>query len=205
MKKVIIFVFLVLLFSGCATGPVQVATNEADGIRTNYEDPKTKGLFYKYQGLLKDIYSRFNSSGIGIYKEGVGFTTLRGQKGGKFSYLLVSIRPNDINFDEGSTQSNERFSYVIQLYFPKYFKYIKRNDLDKDDIDGLAFGIYWPVRDFTQCDKYGGFIEYAIVYIPKEDVWDLQDHRISMEEVMERAEIMTSLNLAPAISVRPVF
>ena len=84
-------------------------------------------------------------------------------------------------------------------------KIIKGSDLNRKDIAGLAFGVYWPVRDFSQCQKNGGFIEYLYVYLKKGDAQDVLAGRRDYMDVLNDAEIYTSWNLQPAKSVRPVF
>ena len=82
---------------------------------------------------------------------------------------------------------------------------LKKEDLDRNDIEGLALGIYWPVRDYSQCDTYGGFVEYIHVYFSRDDAWDVLDGKETFDEAVENSEVITSLNLQPAKSVRPVF
>jgi hypothetical protein len=89
--------------------------------------------------------------------------------------------------------------------FPKYLKFMKSSDLDRDDIEGLEFGIYWPVRDYSQCNTYGGFIEYIHIYFKKDEAQDVIDGRRDYADSLQDAEIITSLGLQPAKSVRPVF
>jgi hypothetical protein len=204
MKKCVIVFLLFLLFS-CATGPIHIATNESESIKSTYEEAKLKELYTKYNELLRQIYLRLNRSNIGIYKEGIGFTTLHDENNEKYYYLMVHIRPSDVYFDGNTTKPEQRFSHVLQQHFKKYLNYIQKEDLNKDGIDGLAFGIYWPVRDYSQCNQYGGFLEYAIIYFQKDDVWDIFENRKTFVEVVQNTEVITSLNLGPPQSVRPVF
>jgi hypothetical protein len=71
-----------------------------------------------------------------------------------------------------------------------------------DGVDGLAFGVYWPVRDLSQCDTYGGFLEYTIIYFHKDDFVSLIEKRATLSEAVENAEVVTSLARKPARSVR---
>jgi len=118
---------------------------------------------------------------------------------------MINIRPSEIVFDVNTTKPMERFGHILKNYFPKYLKLIKKEDIDREDIEGLALGIYWPVRDFSQCNQYGGFIEYIHVYIPREDVWDYIDGNKDFQALINSSEVITSLDLEPAKSVRPVF
>jgi hypothetical protein len=205
MKKCII-IFLLLFLCSCATdGPIHVAKNEAESFKSSYNEPKLRELYNKNDMLLKNIYLRLNASNINIYKEGIGLTILSDQNNEQLHYIMLNIRPSEIYFNENATTPEQRFSHVLTTYFPKYLHYIKKEDLDRDDIEGLALGIYWPVRDFSQCNQYGGFIEYIHIYFPKEDVWDILDGNKNFVDVVQNIEVITSLNLEPAKSVRPIF
>jgi hypothetical protein len=182
-----------------------VAKNEAESYKTTYEDARVQKLSKENEALLKNIYQRLSRSNINIYKEGIGITLLSDQKNEKLHYILIDIRPSEIAFNENATTPEQRFSYVLQNSFPKYLKLIKKEDLNHDDIEGLALGIYWPVRDFSQCDTYGGFIEYIHIYFMKEDVWDMLDGKKNFVDVVQSSEVIASLNLKPAQNVRPVF
>jgi hypothetical protein len=118
---------------------------------------------------------------------------------------MTSIRPQEICFDQVKSKPNERFSTVLTTSYDKYLGYMKKEDLQGDDLEGLAFGIYWPVRDFSQCDQYGGYIEYSIVYLSKDDFFDIKDGNKTFLDVAETAEIVVSLEQKPAVSVKPVF
>ena len=72
-------------------------------------------------------------------------------------------------FGEVQTKPKERFAEVFEHHFENNLRYLKAEDVRMDGVDGLAFGVYWPVRDLSQCDKYGGFLEYMIVYFHKDD------------------------------------
>ncbi|MCX5812887.1 MAG: hypothetical protein NT178_10140 [Proteobacteria bacterium] len=204
MKKVVLVCLLSFLYS-CAAGPIYMATNQAESMKTSYDDAKLKKLYAENESLLKGIYLRLSSSNVNIYKEGIGLTILNDDKNEKLHYIMMNIRPSEIVFNESTTKPEQRFSSVIGTYFPKYLNYIKKEDLNRDDIEGLALGIYWPVRDLSQCNQYGGFIEYIHIYFTREDVFDLLDKRKTFVEVVNDSEVITSLNLQPAKSVRPSF
>jgi len=205
MKKFIPVILLVFLCSCGTTGAVHMAKNEAESYKTTYEDAHVQKLSKDNEALLKTIYQRFRGSNINIYKEGIGITLLNDQKNEKFHYIMINVRPPDIAFNESTTTPEQRFSSVLQNYFPKYLKFIKKEDLNRDDIEGLALGIYWPVRDFSQCATYGGFIEYIHIYFMREDVWDMLDGKKNFVDVIQSSEVITSLNLKPAQNVKPVF
>lgn len=206
--KLIAAVSLVFFLFGCAggTGAVYVAKTESESIKSTYEDPRVQSLHHKNTDLVRDIYLRFIQSNVGIYRGGIGITTLTDQNNNKLHYIMVNIRPSDVYFDENTTKSEGRFSHVLMTAFPKYLKFMKSSDLDRDDIEGLAFGIYWPVRDYSQCNTYGGFIEYIHIYFRKNDAQDvIEGRRPYADSLTEDVEIITSLDLKPAKSVRPVF
>lgn len=204
MKKHFIMLLTLFIFCSCAAGPVYVAKNESESTKNIYLDEKSQALFNKNTDLFKDIYSRYNSSQINFYNEGLGVTTLKDEKNKTLSYLMVYIRPPEISFDENTTKPEERFSYAL-LEVPRYLKLMKSKDLERDGIEGLAFGIYWPVRDFSQCQKNGGFIEYLYIYLKKDDAQDILDGRKDYKATLVYSEVITSLGLKPAKSVRPVF
>jgi hypothetical protein len=193
-----------MLFS-CASGPVYVAKTETETMRTAYDDPQLKMLSTKHDGLLKDVYSRYQKAGVPFYTQGLGFTSIRDPQGQAHPYLMVNVRPGEICFDEVKSKPQQRLSEVLSKYFEKYLAYMTRDDLASPDIQGLAFGVYWPVRDFSQCDTYGGFLEYTIVYIRKGDFRQVKDGLKTFPEVAEDSEVLVSQQLKPAVSVRPVF
>lgn len=204
--KIVIAVSLAFFLFGCSTpGPVYMARTESESIKSAYEDPHVRSLHQKNADLVRDIYWRFIQSNVGIYRGGIGITTLTDQNNEKLHYVMVNIRPSDVYFDENTTKPEGRFSNVLMTAFPKYLKFMKSSDLDRDDIEGLAFGIYWPVRDYSQCNTYGGFIEYIHIYFKKNDAQDVIEGRREFADSLEDAEIITSLGLQPAKSVRPVF
>ncbi len=204
MKKCLVVLIALFLFS-CTSGPVYMAKTEKESMKTSYDEAGLRQLAARNQDLLNQIYGRYNRSKVDIYPEGIGFTTLRGLDNSKHFYLLVNLRPADVYFDESSTKPEQRFARVLQTYMEKYMAYLNSSDLDRDGVEGLSFGIYWPVRDYSQCDQYGGFIEYINIFLPKEEAQDLLDKRRSFRDSIEKAEIFTSLETKPAISVRPVF
>jgi hypothetical protein len=204
MRIILLFLLLVSLCS-CAAGPVYVARNQEESMKTKYEDAQLKKLYMENETFLRDIYFRLNKANVAIYKEGIGLTVLTDQKNEKLHYIMINVRPAEIYFNEATTKPEQRFAYVLQTYFPKYLSYIRKEDLDRSDIEGLAFGIYWPVRDYSQCDTYGGYVEYIHVYFSKEDVWDVLDGKETFDEAVQNSEVITSLKLEPAKSVRPVF
>jgi hypothetical protein len=203
--KVFCVIALSFLLFSCASGPVYMAKTEAESMRTAYDDPQLKMLSSKHDGLLKDIYSRYQKANVAFYNQGLGFTSIRDPNGKGQPYLMVNVRPGEICFDETGTKPQQRLSEVLTKYFEKYLSFMTKDDLASPDIKGLAFGVYWPVRDFSQCDTYGGFLEYAMVFIRKGDFGQLKDRLKTFPEVAEDSEVLVSQQLSPAVSVRPVF
>lgn len=202
MKRLAIaFVVLACFLTGCA-GPVQVAKTEAEGIKTNYQDPGLVQLQQKYQGLSKEIFARYRHARMGIAKEGIGFTSLVDTKGKKLYYLLVEIRPEEVNFNQHATTGTQRLQTIMQRYFEPNLRMMTRQDVATPDVDGLAFGVTWAVRDFYQCDTYGGFVEYVIAYMSKADFIAILDGSKTVASVLRDSEVITSLDLAPAQSIR---
>ena len=204
MKIYLLLFLVVFIFCSCAAGPVWVAKNESESIKSVYLDGKSQSLFNKNTDLFRDIYSRYNASKINFYKEGLGVTTLKDEKNNVLHYLMVYIRPSEISFDGNTTKPEQRFSYAL-MEVPRYMKLLKDRDLERDDIEGLAFGIYWPVRDFSQCQENGGFIEYLYVFFGKYDAQEILAGRKDYKQALAFAEVITSLDLKPAQSVRPTF
>lgn len=203
MKKIAV-VCLVAFLAGCA-GPVYVARNEAESLKTAYQDPQLASLSQKYQGLEKEIYARYQRNNMGVSKEGLGFTSLMDNRGRKLRYLMVQIRPEEVNFDKNTTTGEQRLQLIIQRYFEPNLRVMNRQDLAPSDIDGVAFGVTWAVRDFYQCDKYGGFVEYAIAYIDKSDFNAVLDGGKTVPAVLSATEVITSLDLEPAKSIKLKF
>ena len=204
MKKMIIIFASLLLFS-CAAGPVHMARTEQESIKNFYDEAQLRTLYEKNKPLLHDIYVRLTGSQINIYREGIGFTVLSDETGGRHYYLMVNIRPPEIVFDEGTTKPEQRFSKVMGSYFEKYYGYVKKSDVDRSGAEGVSLGIYWPVRDYSQCKENGGFIEYVIVYISRDDMDKMQQGYKSFAEVASDTEIIASLDLKPPTHIRPVY
>ncbi|MCG7851709.1 MAG: hypothetical protein MIO92_04230, partial [Methanosarcinaceae archaeon] len=182
MKRFFVFMIVVFFLSACAHGPVYTAKSEGDAIKKDYQDKRLQELYNQNQNLLKELYARFTSSRVDIYKDGLGFTDFTSTKNVRTYYLMVKVRPQEIMYKEMKYTPEERFSEVLQKYVPKYIKYIKKSDFDIRSIEGLTFGIYWPVRDV--CDTYGGFIEYIEIYTPKQFVNEYLDGKITFQEML---------------------
>jgi hypothetical protein len=193
--KTVLIVFIFFLLASCASGPVYIAKTEQEGLKTSYPDARLTDLSREHHAILKDIYQRLQRAKVDVYPGGIGFTTLTDEHGKKLNYLLVQVRPQDITFAEGKTTPQVRFGEVFERHFEKHLKRITKMDLAPDNIDGLAFGIYWPVRDLTQCDTYGGFLEYTIMYLKEAEFIDLMNGEITFSEAAKDAEIVTSLGL----------
>lgn len=195
-------IILLASLASCASGPVFVAKNESEGIRASYQDPKLNELSVRNKGILQAIYRRYERANIDVYPSGIGFTTLFDDDGQKYYYLLVDVRPRDITFGQELTKPQERFGEVFRRHFENNIRYVKAQDLQIDGVDGLAFAIHWPVRDLSQCDKYGGFLEYALIYFPKADFLSLANGETSFSDAVKKAEVITSLNLNKPDAVR---
>jgi hypothetical protein len=180
-----------------------MAKNEGEAIKKDYQDKRLQELNNQNQNLLKELYTRFTASNVDIYKDGLGFTDFTSTKNVRTYYLMVKIRPQEIMYKEMKCTSAERFSEVLQKYAPKYLKYMKTSDLNIKSIEGLTFGVYWPVRDV--CDTYGGFIEYIEFYTPTQFVNEFLDGKITFQEMLLDSEVITSLDQGPATNVKPVF
>ncbi len=200
MKSIVVLCVVALLV-GC-TGPVHVARNEAESLKADYRDPQLAAMSQKYQGLLKEIYARCQKNQMSVAKEGLGFTTLSDNKGKKLNYLLVQMRPQEVNFDKNTTTGEQRLQLIVQRYSDRNIKLLTKQDVSPNDIDGVAFGVTWAVRDYYQCDKYGGFIEYFIAYINKNDFDAIQDGAKPVRGVLGESEVITSLDQAPPVAVR---
>ena len=201
MKTALLLLLGVFLVS-CAAGPVMKAKTETEAIKSSYSDPDLSRLDRKYRALLQDLYARFTRANVDIYPEGIGFVSLRDRAGKSYHYLHVQVRPRDISFDGNTTKARERFSSVMQKNFPAQLRFIKGDDVNKEGISGLAFAVFWPVRDYSQCDTYGGFVEYAQVYMQKRDVLDILEGATTFLDVAEGSEVIASLDLAPAIGIK---
>ena len=201
MKAAVIFVLFLCVLVSCS-GPVLVAKNESEGIRASYQDPALSALSARYRLALNDIYRRYQSAGIDVYPDGIGFVSVSGSKGEKLHYLLVQVRPRDIMFGEVQTKPTARFSEVFEHHFENNLRYLKAGDVRMHGVDGVAFGVYWPVRDLSQCDSHGGFLEYMIVYFHKDDFVSLIEKQTTLSEAVDNAEVVTSLARKPARSVK---
>lgn len=200
MKTIMVLAIFLCAVVAC-TGPIHVAKTENDGIKTAYQDPELSDLSQKYQPVLKEIYERYQTAGVDVYPNGIGFTSVLDQEGKNHHYLLVQVRPRDIMFGEVQTKPRDRFVEVYKHQFEKNLRLMKPGDL-RDGVEGLAFGVYWPVRDLSQCNTYGGFLEYTIIYFHKTDFIDLSAGNVTLTEAVENAEIVTSLDRKPAISIK---
>jgi hypothetical protein len=205
MRNILIITLLALAVCACTPGPTYVARDENDSVKKNYNDQHVQALFEKNAGLFKDIYARYNSYNVGIYQDGIGITTLEDTNKEKLHYVMAYVRPKEASFDVNATKPDDRLAKIIRDFVPKYIKTIKSRDLDADDIEGLAFGVYWAVRDHSQCDTYGGHIEYVYIFFPKSAAQSYLDGKLSLAEAIDQSEVMTSLELKPAKNIRPVF
>ena len=189
-------VFLACLFlASCTVGPVHMAKTEDESIKNSYEETQLKNLYDKNKPLLHDIYVRLKSNQINIYREGIGFTTLRDPVNGAHYYLMVNVRPPEIVFDESTSKPEQRYSKVMGTYVEKYLTYVKKSDIDSAGVEGLSFGVYWPVRDYSQCKENGGFLEYVIVHLSKDDLNSLYNKKRTFADVAAHTDVIASLDL----------
>jgi hypothetical protein len=204
MKRIVVLSFVLLLTGSLAacTGHVNLAKTPAEGLKTGYNDPELVALSQKYNGSLKEIYARYTSKGMGVAKEGLGFTSLSDKSGRRVYYLFVETHHEECNFDKNTTTGQQRLQVVLQRYFEPELRVLTKKDIASDDISGLAFGVAWAVRDFYQCDKYGGFVEYVIAYISKSDFYAIVDGTKTVNSVLANSEVITSLDLQPATSIK---
>ena len=203
MKKCLVFVLVALFLGACAHGPVYTAKNEGEALKKDYQDKRLQDLYSQNQSLLKEIYGRFASHNVDIYKEGLGFTDFTNTRNERTYYLMVKTRPQEVMYKETKSTADERFSDAIRKHAPKYLSYMKKSDLDVKSVEGLTFGVYWPVRDV--CDTYGGFFEYVELYTPKQFVNEYLEGKITFQEMLLDTEVITSLNKGNPTSVKPVF
>ena len=207
MRRSLVLCAVVLLsgvLAGC-TGYVNLAKTQSEAMKTGYTDPQLAAYSQKYEGLLKEIYARYTGKNIGIAKEGLGFTTLGDGRGGKSYYLFVETHHEDCNFNKNATTGQERLQIVMRLYFEPELKVLKKSDIAPDDIGGVAFGVAWAVRDFYQCDKYGGHVEYVLAYINKSDFYAVLDGTKSLKDVLTNSEVVASLDQQPAQPIKLKF
>jgi len=205
MRNIIVFALLAFLLFSCTPGPSYFAKDETDTVKKSYNDKKVQTLFDKNSKLFKDIYASYSSDNVGMYQDGIGITVLEDFNKEQLHYVMVYIRPREASFDINATKPEERIAATIRNLVPKYIKTVKSRDLDADDIEGLAFGIYWAVRDHSQCDTYGGHIEYVYIFFPKSTAQNYLDGKIGLAEAIDQSEVMASTELKTAKAIRPVF
>ncbi|HEY3275488.1 MAG TPA: hypothetical protein VGJ94_02625 [Syntrophorhabdaceae bacterium] len=204
MKKALLALICLFLVS-CTTGPVHMAKTEDESIKNSYEEIQLKNLYEKNKPVLHDIYTRLRSDQINIYREGIGFTTVKDPKNNGHYYLMVNVRPPEIVFNESTSKPEERFSKVMGTYVEKYLAYVKRTDIEATGVEGVSFGVYWPVRDYSQCRENGGFLEYIIVHLSKDDLQSLYGRSKSFTEITSRAGVVASLDLKAPTHMKPVY
>jgi hypothetical protein len=207
MRRILVACFALSLtgFLAACTGNVNLAKTPTEGLKTAYSDPELASLSKKYNGLLKEIYARYESKKMGIAKDGLGFTSLTDNHGRKLYYLFVETHHEESNFDKNTTTGEQRLQAVLQHYFEPDLRVITKNDIAPGDISGIAFGVAWADRDYYQCDKYGGFVEYVIAYISKSDFYAILDGTKSLSNVLANSEVITSLDQAPPTSIKLTF
>ena len=203
MKRAMLAFILCFLFVSC-NGPVFIAKTENEGIRTSYGDPKMNELATQNRAALKSIYHRYELAKIDVYPDGIGFTALSDDQGKKHYYLLVDVRPKDISFGMGQTTPKERFNEVLLRHFEKNLRLVREEDVGMNGVEGVAFAVHWPVRDLSQCDSHGGFLEYAMIYFPKSEFLSLMRGERSFSDCIKDSEIITSLDLKKPGAVRVV-
>jgi hypothetical protein len=203
-KKIMVFclALVVACFLGACTGHVHLAKTETEGLKTGYQDPELAALSQRYNGLFREIYARYTGKGMGVAKEGLGFTSLSDNRGRKLYYLFIETHHEECNFDKNTTTGQQRLQVVLQRYFEPELRVLTKNDLAASDISGLAFGVSWAVRDFYQCDKYGGFVEYVVAYMSKNDFNAIADGTKTVSSVLADSEVITSLDLQPPTSIK---
>lgn len=200
MRCLIAFLLALSLLS-CAHSP-NIAYTDMEGIKGKYDDPKLTALDRKYKESLQDVFARYRQAGVDIYKQGIGFTKLSDKDGQVYYYLMVLVKPSEVAFDGGRTTPEQRLTTILKRHFEPNLRYLNLRDLEKDDIDGLAFGVYWAVRDFNECSKYGGFLEYTVAYMKKADVISFLNKTVSFSEIAKDAEIVTSQGLKDPVPIR---
>lgn len=201
MIRNIVILSLFCFLAACA-GPVQVARNESEVIKTGYLDPGSKALSVKYGSVLKSIYAKYRLANVNFAKEGLGFTPLVDSSNQKFYYLKVQIRPANLNFDMNTTKGEERLRAVLKRYLEPALRMLNKDDVAHDDTEGVAFGMQWPVRDFSQCTTEGGFVEYLVAYISTNDFLSVLDGSTTLSDVLSDSEVIVSLDLKPEKSVQ---
>lgn len=203
--KTLVGLFVCVLLVSCM-GPVQVAKNENEVFKTAYDDPDLARVHQENEAALRNIYLTYKNAGIDFYYDGIAVIGLKSPAGKTQDlYLSIKLRPADIVFERDVAEPDkwpERLKRITHQEFPKYIRYLKESDLKLRDIQGVAFGIYWPLRDYTQCDKYGGCIEYAIIYLTNQDVADILSGAKSFLDVAKERHVVASFNLKPAETMK---
>ncbi|HEY3276348.1 MAG TPA: hypothetical protein VGJ94_06985 [Syntrophorhabdaceae bacterium] len=205
MKKGIFFAIIAFILTSCTVGPVHMAKTEEESFKNSYDEVQLKNLYDRNKPLLRDIYARLRASQINIYREGIGFTTLKDPKNNGHYYLMVNVRPPEIVFDESTSKPEQRFSKVMGAYFEKYLLYIKKSDIEAAGVEGLSFGVYWPVRDYSQCRENGGFLEYVILHLSKDDLNSLYARNKTFAELAAQSEVIASLDLKAPTHMKAVY
>ena len=178
--------------------------DEGDAQRTDYSDSSLARTANQHHDLFTEIYKRCQQAGIDVVPKGMGFVSVTDEGGKKYSYLLVEIRPPHIVFNEKNTSADSRFNEVSQNQFENSLEIMKAEDLQSPTIDGLAFSIYWPVRDYAKCDQNGGFLEYITIYFSKKDFINLKNRSISFRDAVANSIVTASLELKPARTMKVV-
>ena len=204
MKK-LVGLFVCLLLLSC-TGPVQVAKNEHEVFKTTYDDPGLARVYQENEAALRNIYLRYRDAGVDFYYDGIAVIGLKDPTGKtQDHYVSIKIRPAEIVFERDVSDPDkwpERLKRITHQEFPKYIRYLKESDLKLRDIQGVAFSIYWPLRDYTQCNKYGGCVEYAIVYLDNKHVTEILDGTRPFQDVIRECKVVASFNLQPAETMK---
>ena len=203
--KNLIVILLSLSFLSCAAGPVYMAKTESEGIKGSYEDIQLKNMYERNRPLFHELYARLTSSHINICPEGLGFTTFRDNAGGTHYYLMVNIRPQEIVFDTNTSKADQRVSAVLGEHLEKYLTYDKMGDIQSSGAEGLSLGVYWPVRNCSQCGQYGGFIEYVMVSLSKNDFSNIFGGKTTFKNLLSTKEIIASLDLKEAVHMGSVY
>jgi hypothetical protein len=204
LKNLIVIVLTLSLLS-CATGPVYIAKTESEGIKSSYDDIQLRNMYQRNQSLLREVYARLTSSHINICPEGLGFTALPDNANGRHNYLMVNIRPQEIVFDMNVSRADQRVSLVLGEYLEKYFTYVKMSDIQSSGAEGLSLGMYWPVRDYSQCQKNGGFVEYLVVSLSKDDLNNIFEGKTTLKNLLSTKDIIASLDLKEAVHMKSAY
>ena len=130
---------------------------------------------------------------MGVAKEGLGFTSMSDKRGRELLSVSVETHHEECNFDKNTTTGPRRLQVVLQRYFEPELRVLNKKDVAPGDINGLAFGVAWAVRDYYQCDKYGGFVEYVVAYMSKSDFYAILDGTKTVSSVLANSEVITSL------------